>query len=62
MPNKIITYLKEVNLEIKKISWPTRNETVRYTMLVIGVSVVIALFLGGVDSLFRSLLNKIILK
>ncbi|PIW92119.1 MAG: preprotein translocase subunit SecE, partial [Candidatus Nealsonbacteria bacterium CG_4_8_14_3_um_filter_37_23] len=33
MFTKIITFLKEVKLEIKKVNWPTRQETIRYTLI-----------------------------
>lgn len=61
MFQKIITFLKEVKLEIKKVDWPTRQETIRYTLIVIGASVGVAFFLGGVDFLFKQFLNKFIL-
>ena len=56
--NKIITYLKEVKVEIKKVNWPTANQTMRYTLIVIGVSVAIAMFLGGLDFLFTTVITK----
>ncbi len=59
--NKIINFLKEVKLEIKKINWPTRRETLKYTLIVIGASVTVAAFLGGLDFIFNFILNKIIL-
>ena len=59
-PQKIITFLKEVSLEMKKVNWPTKQETLRYTLLVIGVSVAVAVFLGTVDFLFTTFLNKFI--
>lgn len=59
--NKIITFLKEVRLEMKKVNWPTRQETTRYTLIVIGISVVVALFLGTFDFIFTTLINKFIL-
>jgi len=49
MANKIITYIKESKDELKKVVWPSRKETIKYTMLVIGISVVTAIFLGAVD-------------
>ena len=55
-----INYLKEVRLEMKKINWPTKKETLKYTLLVIGVSLTIAVFLGLFDFLFTLILNKII--
>lgn len=61
IPNKIITFLKEVSLEIRKVNWPTKKETLRYTLIVIFVSLIIAAFLGALDFIFISLLNFFIL-
>jgi preprotein translocase subunit SecE len=58
---KVVTFLKEVRLEMKKVNWPTRRETIRYTLIVIGVSLVVAAFLGGWDFIFTTLLNKFVL-
>jgi preprotein translocase subunit SecE len=60
IPTKINTFLKEVKLEIKKVNWPTQKETIRDTLTVILVSIVVAVFLGGVDFIFTRLLNKFI--
>ena len=60
--DKIITFLKEVRVELSKVSWPTRNETVVYTLVVIGLSLVVALYLGVLDFIFELALNKFILK
>jgi len=59
--NKLGSFLKEVRLEMKKVNWPTRKEAVKYTLIIIGVSVVVAAFLGGLDYIFTTLLNKFIL-
>ncbi|MAF43839.1 MAG: preprotein translocase subunit SecE [Parcubacteria group bacterium] len=59
--SKIITFLKEVRLEIRKVNWPSRDETIRYTLIVVAMSVVVAVYLGGVDLIFTTLLNKFIL-
>lgn len=48
-------------MEIKKVDWPTRQETIKYTLIVIGASLSVAMFLGGVDFLFKQFLNKIVL-
>lgn len=48
MPN-IIDFFKEVKEELTKVAWPTREETIRYTTLVIIVAVVVGIFLGGLD-------------
>ncbi|MDI6602810.1 MAG: preprotein translocase subunit SecE [Patescibacteria group bacterium] len=62
MFNKIITFLKEVQLEMKKVNWPTREETIKYTLMVIAVSLAVAIFLGGFDFVFTTLLNWFIIK
>ncbi|HUV81096.1 MAG TPA: preprotein translocase subunit SecE [Patescibacteria group bacterium] len=58
--NKTIVFLKEVRLEMKKVNWPTKKETVKYTLIVIGISLGVALYLGGLDFLFIALRNKFI--
>ncbi len=57
---KITTFLKEVRIQIKKIKWPTPAETSRYTLVVIIATLLVALFLGGVDFLFSTLLSKLV--
>jgi len=60
MPN-IISFLKEVKEELLKVAWPTKEQAIRYTILVIIVVVAVGLFLGGLDYLltaFTSLLLK----
>lgn len=55
---KLITYLKEVKVELKKVNWPTRKQATKYTLIVIGVSIATAIFLGGIDFLFTWLISK----
>lgn len=61
IPGKITTFLKEVRLEMKKVNWPTKQETLRYTLIVIGVSLGVAAFLGAMDFIFNTLLTKFVL-
>ncbi|MEK7503738.1 MAG: preprotein translocase subunit SecE [Patescibacteria group bacterium] len=61
MISRISTFFKEVKLEVKKVNWPTRRQTIRYTLIVLGISLLIAVFLGGLDFLFTILLEKFIL-
>lgn len=58
---KITTFLKEARVELKKVNWPTKQETIKYTLIVIGVSFAIMIFLGGLDFLFTWLISKFIL-
>lgn len=54
MPN-IISFLKEVREELGKVAWPSREQTIRYTVLVVIVAVVVGLFLGALDYILTSL-------
>ncbi len=58
--NKLTRYLKESRQELKKVVWPTRRETVRNTLIVIGISVAVAAFLGVADYLLNLGLENII--
>jgi len=58
---KLINFLKEVFAEAKKINWPTREETVKYTLIVIGISVSVAIFLGGLDFIFSAVIRRFIM-
>lgn len=48
MPN-IFNFLNEVKDELAKVAWPTREQTLRYTVLVIIVTLAVGVFLGGLD-------------
>ena len=60
--DKIITFLKEVRVELSKVSWPTRNQTIIYTMVVIGISLFMAAFLGLLDFGYKLIIDKFLLK
>lgn len=47
--NALVKYLSEAKTELKKVTWPTRKETLNYTLIVIALCVGLALFLGAVD-------------
>ena len=53
----LFAYLKEVRAELKEVSWPTRAQTISYTVVVIVISAVVAVFLGSVDFGLKSLLT-----
>jgi preprotein translocase subunit SecE len=60
MFEKINQYLKESKEELKKVSWPSKKETINLTLLVISISLGVAFFLGFVDWLLTLILNKIL--
>ena len=47
-------FINEVKEELSKITWPTREQTIRYTVLVIAVVIVVGFFLGGLDYILTS--------
>lgn len=55
-----IGYIKGSRLEMKKVNWPTRPETIRFTIIVIALSLVVAVFLGALDFIFAALLRLIV--
>jgi len=55
-----VDFLREVRLELQKVTWPNREETVRLTAIVISVTVVVGVFIGGFDLLFTRLLGFIV--
>ena len=57
---KIIEYIKETKAELKHVIWPTKKQTLHYTVIVIILSVLIAYFLGIFDFIFGRILEKII--
>ncbi len=60
--NKLTTYIKESIEEMKKVTWPTKKETYQYTLLIIGISLVMAMFLGLLDQGFRLGMEAILYK
>ena len=58
--NKISQFLKEVRQEVRKVTWPTRAETIRYSVMVIVASLIVAMYLGGVDYIVANLLERFI--
>lgn len=58
--NKLTNYLRGSYQELKKVVWPTKKETTNHTLLVIGISLGVAAFLGALDFLFTWLFEKFI--
>lgn len=61
MFERIRTFFTEARTEIRHVNWPTRNETIRLTAIVVGLSLVLALILGAFDYLFTYLLRLFVL-
>ena len=54
------TLVKGSRTEIRKVVWPTRQETVQTTLIVVGFVLIVALFLWGLDSLLGWLVSLVI--
>jgi preprotein translocase subunit SecE len=53
-------FVRETRSELKKVTWPTREQTIRLTGIVIAFSAVVGLLMGGVDFIFSSLIQWMI--
>lgn len=56
----MFNYFKDVRAEMKHVSWPTRRQAIVYTLVVIAVSLITAVYLGLLDYLFSLVIQKII--
>jgi preprotein translocase SecE subunit len=54
---KIRQFISEVRAEFKNITWPKKDALIQLTFVVISISVLISLILGGFDLLFTSSIN-----
>lgn len=61
MFSKLVDYLKGTKVELGYVNWPTKRQTVNFTLLVIGVSLFVAFFLGFFDKLFTFLIERFVL-
>lgn len=57
---RLFQYFKESKEELKKVTWPSKQEVTKYTLVVIVLSLVIAGFFGGFDWLLNLGLEKLI--
>ena len=55
-----VRFLREVRVEMKKVTWPQRKEVIGSTAVVIIASFLIAFFLGSVDLMLQKMLGLIV--
>ena len=58
----VINFFGEIKLELDRVTWPTRNETIKLTLIVFAVSVIIGVYVGGLDYNFTRILGLIVAK
>ncbi|MCX6718022.1 MAG: preprotein translocase subunit SecE [Candidatus Staskawiczbacteria bacterium] len=59
---KINIFFKEVFVEMKRVSWLSQKDVLRYTGIVLAITIVVAAFLGGLDYIFTEIIKKLVLR
>ncbi len=57
--DKISKFLREVNIELRKVTWPSKDEIVGSTIVTIVVSTIVAIFIGIVDQALTAIITVI---
>jgi preprotein translocase subunit SecE len=57
---RVQEFVREVLAEFRKVTWPSRQELVNSTVVVITVTVVVAVFLGAVDIMLARIVEAIL--
>jgi preprotein translocase subunit SecE len=60
MNNKGLNFFIEAKAELKKVNWPSKQQTINYTLIVVGLSLAVAIFLGALDFVFSYILRYFI--
>ncbi|MEN9407449.1 MAG: hypothetical protein RLZZ455_665 [Candidatus Parcubacteria bacterium] len=55
-----ITFIQQTREELRQVKWPTRDEVIRLTSIVIIVSVIVGVYVGGLDFLFTKTMEFIL--
>jgi preprotein translocase subunit SecE len=58
--SKVIQFFKEVRVELGKVTWPSREELIGSTIIVIVLSLIMSAYIGLLDFLLSSLFGRII--
>lgn len=59
-PQNLGNFVREARDELRKVSWPSRQQTLRYTVIVVIACLAVSAFIGVVDYLLTILLEKFI--
>lgn len=60
--NRVTTYIQQSWRELRKVVWPSRKQAIQYTFAVIVFAIVLGAFVGLLDLLYTSVIQKLILK
>jgi preprotein translocase subunit SecE len=57
-----VVFLKEVKAELTKVVWPTRQQVIQLTIIVVAVSLLVGIYIGGLDFAFTKMTDLFIKK
>ena len=60
-PNAVVKYFYDTRAELRRVTWPTREETRKLTIIIVVVTLAMAIFLGTLDYIFQGLVAGIII-
>ena len=60
MIERVTNYLKGVRTEVSRVTWPTRNEVISLTALILLLTVVVTIYIWGVDGVIGTILRLFI--
>lgn len=58
--NRVVQYVQDTRAELRKVVWPTREEAINLTGVVLLVTLVMTIILGGMDLAFGQIVNAIL--
>ena len=53
-------FFVEVKSELAKVTWPTKNQVIRLTGVVVIISIIVGFFIGGLDFAFTKLIELVV--
>jgi preprotein translocase SecE subunit len=62
LPQGVVSYIRESRKELLSVQWPTKAETIRYTVVILAVSFAVAVATGAVDAGLTYAIQKFVLK
>lgn len=55
-----LTFLRETKDELQQVVWPSKTEVIRLTTIVLAISLIVGMYVGGLDFLFTKLIEVLI--
>jgi preprotein translocase subunit SecE len=58
--HELVKFLREVRIEMRKVVWPTRQQTVNYTLVVVAAVVLVAGLISITDAAFGAVIRRVL--